>query len=192
MGTSCAPVAQDLVPPIPTPLPVVSAIALLPDETDLAGTPFTPYPCEGWRCDNTDTSAGLNYEHYDPGLVSIDVFRLKGLPSAEEKFIERRDALFGSTLFLPSSPFETPPALDYRSPLADEFVIGCGVDLSPRCNSVARYGNYVITLDMHIDRWTPPDDTYAAPIEVFLRAIDQRVATQLGMPFPATDPTHEP
>lgn len=83
-----------------------------------------------------------------------------------------------------------PPEIAYRSPLADEFALGCGKSAgAPVCKVLLRYTNYFIFVYIDIDGGEG-DGVQLAEVEPLLRALDERAAAQLGLshPEPPTAP----
>ena len=73
-----------------------------------------------------------------------------------------------------------PPEFTYVSPLADEFAVRCGLDVSRICSIVARYEKFVVVLYTDWERNVAPWPY----LERWARAIDAKMAACLGKPLP--------
>jgi hypothetical protein len=82
----------------------------------------------------------------------------------------------------PFSPFQPPPEINYRSPIADEQYLGCGVDVVSGCRAGLRYGQYFIYFYFDIDDGQG-DGLKIEEVEPILRAIDERVSLLLDIPL---------
>ncbi|MCL4871886.1 MAG: hypothetical protein KJ063_23250 [Anaerolineae bacterium] len=87
----------------------------------------------------------------------------------------------------PFSPFQPPPEISYRSPIADEQYLGCGVDVVPGCRAGLRYGQYFIYFYFDIDGGKG-DGLQIEEVEPILRAMDERASLLLGIPLEAENP----
>lgn len=122
-----------------------------------------------------------------PGHVIQNVFRLESVETAQTKFRTYREANFGPRQ-PPKRQFLPPPEITYRSPLADEYYLGCGVDEVPACRAIFRYGNYFIYFYFDIDGGKG-DGLKIDQVEPILRAMDARAAEVLGLqPKPTKTP----
>jgi len=89
----------------------------------------------------------------------------------------------------PFSPFQPPPEITYRSPIADEQYLGCGVDVVPRCRAGLRYGRYFVYFSFSLDsgyadgRKIHSSGLNLEEIEPILRAMDERVSLLLDIPL---------
>lgn len=177
--TSCSPVDQEnALPPI---LSVASADLLL----DTSSFP------NGWQAEQCEESCERGKEEteasrsfYVPnvaGHVIQDVFRLTNVRDAKEKFQTYREAEFRkSTTRNPSTEFVPPSDIAYRSLVADEYYIGCGVDVTPSCKVIARYTNFFVFIYLDVDSGIG-DGLKLAQIEPILRSLDERFAPIVKM-----------
>lgn len=114
-----------------------------------------------------------------PGHVIQDVFRLESVEAAQTKFQTYREVEFRE-LQSPNRTFRPPPEITYRSPIADEYYLGCGIDEVPACRAIMRYGNYFIYFYFDIDDGQG-DGLKMEEVEPILRAMDARVTSVLGV-----------
>jgi hypothetical protein len=119
-----------------------------------------------------------------PGSARQEIFRLADESDARAKFKIYREVDF-RPLPPPDRQFAPPPGLTYRSPLADEYYLGCGVSTVPACRTIARYRNYFIYLYFDIDGGIG-DGLQLAQVEQILRALDQQVAIQFNVSLTPT------
>jgi hypothetical protein len=75
-------------------------------------------------------------------------------------------------------PFSTAPSITYTSPFADQYALGCGIDIVPACRLYAQYGNYYVYMFFNIDSGTG-EGLQVADVTPILKALDQQLATQL-------------
>jgi len=134
-----------------------------------------------------------------PGHVIQHVHRLGGLASAQAMFRRAREVDFkkSSPPRVPSSEFLPPPEITYRSPIADEYYLGCGVDIVPGCIAIFRYGHYFIEFFFNVDKGyvdgveIKGNGLKIEEVEPILRAMDERAAAVLGL-RPRAEPTKTP
>jgi hypothetical protein len=78
----------------------------------------------------------------------LEVSRYPGALRAASRFdLELR--IFSNT---PGTPWVRPTELAFQSASADQFFVGCGEFVGPRCAFVARYGEYLIAFNAVIDK----------------------------------------
>jgi hypothetical protein len=99
--------------------------------------------------------------------------------AAQTKFQTYREVEFRE-LQSPNRTFRPPPEITYRSPIADEYYLGCGIDEVPACRAIMRYGNYFIYFYFDIDDGQG-DGLKMEEVEPILRAMDARVTSVLGV-----------
>jgi hypothetical protein len=124
-----------------------------------------------------------------PGHVIQDVYRLSSVASAQAMFHRAREVDFkkATSLRIPSSEFLPSPGITYRSLIADDFYLGCGVDVVPACEAIFRYGNYFIMLFFNVDKGyvdgveIKGNGLGIEQIEPILRTMDERAAAVLGL-----------
>jgi len=177
LGTGCTSTSDA---PTSLPLPSVPARELL-----LATQPFP----KGWvvgscapDCSRSEGETHAERSFYIPGVpghVLQDVFRLPDVEAAQANFQSYREVDFQT--------FTLPLEIRYRSPIADEHYLGCGVDEVPACRAIMRYGNYFIAFYFDIDNGKG-DGLKIADVEPIVRALDQHVAGRLGILLPTTAP----
>lgn len=85
-----------------------------------------------------------------PGVVTQDVWRAYTIGDAERKFAEEAEGWCfvhgGWYTRFPTTSFCFPPEITYRSKVADEWCLTCGMDVTLECHFAARYRNYVVRL----------------------------------------------
>lgn len=181
--------------PEPTLLPSVPAPALLLDER--------PFP-KGWAVDpcgpNLSRCFRETYATQGLGRIGIagnalqHVFRFENIAAAKAKFQRVREVDFARGRNEPSTEFLPPTEIRYRSPIADEYYLGCGVDIVPACRVIFRYGNYFIDFYLDLDSYLgygldhEGDGLRIEEVEPILRAMDERAASVLGIPLPTKTP----
>lgn len=192
-GTGCAILPLHLVA---TPLPNIPATALLLD--------INPFP-RGWTINQCYTSHCFSYaeasrEFYRtgvPGHVIQNVFQFSSLETAQAKFQLYRETDFKKAPppQSPSTDFLPPSEIIYRSPIADEYYFGCGVDVGvPACRALFRYRNYVVEFYLDLDSYLGYGLDYAGDgleleqVEPILRAMDSQAGSVLGIPIPTRTP----
>jgi hypothetical protein len=121
-----------------------------------------------------------------PGHVIQQVFKLGSAESAHAKFRTWREVDFRQRV-PPNVQLSPPSEITYRSPIADEYYLGCGVDKVPACEAIFRFGNYFIYFYFDIDGGKG-DGLKIQQVEPILRAMDERAATVLGIPLPTRTP----
>jgi hypothetical protein len=169
--------------PTPTLLPTFHARELLLNALSFPKR-WVVFPCKP-HCDNREreTHAGRNFGIVDvAGHVIQDVFRFTTVEAAQAKFRTYRETTFG-----------TPPSeITYRSPIADEYYLACGVDTVLGCHANIRYGNYFIYFYFDIDDGQRGEGLRFHEVEPILRAMDAQATTVLRIPVSATPPASPP
>ena len=171
-----------------TSLPNVPAPELLLDAQ--------PFP-KGWEVDPCGPDLRRCYrESYArrdfgrfaiPGSVMQHVYRFANVTAAKAKYQRVREVDFAKGRNEPSSEFLPPMEIAYRSPIADEYYLGCGVDIVPACRVIFRYGHYLIDFYFDLDSYreygldSEGDGLKIEEIEPILRAMDERAAAVLGL-----------
>lgn len=160
--------------PAPTPMPAVPAYDWL-----LNAEPFP----ERWQADPCDPDCERAERPHNalrtfgivnvPGHVIQQVFYFGSERSARAKFQRYEE----------TTSFSTPEEISYRSPIADEQYLRCGVDKVPACWAGLRYENYFVYFYFDIDGGRG-DGLKIEEIEPILRAIDVRAGELLGIPLP--------
>ncbi len=188
MTLSCASI---LGRPAPTPAPTIPAYDWLLDSSAF------PSSWENFPCDPDCGRAERPYEALRsfgrvkiPGHVIQQVFYFGSERSAKAKFqlYEGSDLSEATpSARSPFSPFQPPPEISYRSPIADEQYLGCGVDVVPGCRAGLRYGQYFIYFYFDIDGGKG-DGLQIEEVEPILRAMDERASLLLGIPLEAENP----
>jgi hypothetical protein len=178
------PVGPSIGGPQPVQPPTIPASALL-----LNAEPFP----SGWSVDPCDLDcdregeieASRFFVNGHPGHVLQDVYFYGSVQSAQIVF----EAALGSDLSTatpvaraPFVPFQPPDEITYRSPIADEQYLGCGIDVIPACIVGRRYGQYFIRLFIMIDNGNG-ERLKIDEIEPILRALDIHVGKLLNIPM---------
>jgi len=186
-GTGCARFTSQLAP---TPLPMLPARDLLLDAQAFPRN-WGADPCEP-DCNRREgaTKALRVFGIVGvPGHVIQEVFRLGSEQAATDMFRTARETDFRERQ-RPNSGFVPPPEISYRSSIADEYHLGCGVDEVPACKVIMRKENYFISIFFNVDRGEVGGHGLKIDqIEPILRAFDERVAMRLGFPPTAAPPT---
>ena len=142
-----------------------------------------PFP-SGWQvdpclhCDDELSQSSRSFGRTGiPGHVLQDVFHFKDEQDAQAKFQRYEE----------TTPHQPPPGIPYRSPVADDQYLRCGID-DPAgvsvCRAGQRYGTYFIYLFFDMDQGLD-DGLQFEEVETILRALDEHVSTQLDIPMPA-------
>jgi hypothetical protein len=131
-----------------------------------------------------------------PGSVIQDVHRFEDGTPAYSMFQRARESDF-NRCHAPRSPcgeFLPPAEANYRSPIADEYYLACGVNVVPACIAIIRYGNYFIEFFINADRgyidgWEiEGNGLKVQEVVPILRAMDEHAARVLGIPLPTRTP----
>lgn len=164
---------------------------------------------EGWsvdpcnRCEENGESNRIFGLPDTPGHVVQRVFYFAGDGEAAQAFqTYRASDLVEATheVRRPSTVLRRPPDIAYRSPIADEQYLACGVDVVPICRAGLRYGNYfayfyfALTSRYYFD-YLEPDEVgnkasfdraglTLSEVETVLRAMDAHYAELFGVSLP--------
>lgn len=198
VGASCA--SRTARPPL-APMPRIPARDLLLDDQAFPED-WDVHPCEP-DCRRLEGATHAERSLYIigvPGHAIQDVSRLESVEAARAKFQTYRRVVFRKKLppQVPSSEFLPPPEIHYRSRIADDYYFGCGVDIVPACRAIARYGQYFVYFFFNVDRGAADGEIIESEglkieeVEPILRALDERVATRLGILLPAPSPIPHP
>lgn len=124
-----------------------------------------------------------------PGHVIQDVYRFSNVSEAQALFLSARKVDFARCVPQrnPCINFLPPPEINYLSPISDEYYLGCGIDVVPACEAIFRYGQYYAELYFDIDSGKG-DGLQIQQVKPILRAVDERAASVLGIPFPTKAP----
>jgi hypothetical protein len=146
--------------------------------------PFPPYQVEGPIQSPLRTggyeSAGRSFYLLN-GIANHDVRRYVTKELAARIVRDERHWEFFSKTGTPL--WSIPEELDYRSPIADQYYLGCGIDRDIyMCKAVMQYEEYYIFVNTaHMAPWTPMT---IQDLERVFRDIDERMAKCLGKPLP--------
>jgi hypothetical protein len=194
--------------PNPVPAPAVPTGDLLLDE-DPFPEEWEVFSCEP-HCDRRERNgeSGRSFGVVDvPGHVIQDVFYFDGEWAAKIKFrryeeTDLPDAVDPNSVRTPRTVFSPPPEIEYRSPIADDQYLGCGIDVVPACRAGLRYGNYFIYFyfDLRSSYYFDYLDEVQAEkmlgdeggltllqVEAILRAMDEHYAEQFDLEIPIED-----
>jgi len=182
----------------PVPAYPVSTSELLlnaePFPTDWEVNPCEPYCERAERNGQSGRSFGIVGI---PGHVIQNVFHYSSERAAHTTFDRyKKMNLSEATPHArgPFSPFQPPPEINYRSPIADEQYLVCGVDVVPACVASLRYGQYFIHFYFSLEsgyvdgRKIESSGLKLEEIEPILRAMDERVSLLLDIPLEVEDP----
>lgn len=182
LGTGCTGL---LGAPTVTPLPDVPAWHLLLD------TKAFPKDWEADPCTLSPDCFGENKAYRNFGIVGVpgnvlqNVLRYGDGEGAKAKFRVYREGAFRKSHNEPSTEYLPPPEITYRSPIADEYYLACGVDVIPACKAVFRYANYFVYFYFDIDEGKG-NGLKIEQVEPILRAMDEKASSVLGIPLPKT------
>jgi hypothetical protein len=145
------------------------------------------FPCEP-HCKPGVISTVRSFGIIDiPGHVIQEVLYLGDEKTAHDEFQSYRKAYFGkSENRSPSTEFLPPSEIAYSSSIADEYYLGCGVDVVPACKAILRYDSYLVYLYFSLERGFAggveigADGLTLEQVETILRAMDERAAMMLG------------
>jgi hypothetical protein len=83
--------------------------------------------------------------------------------------------------FYPQEDWEVPTDVAYRSPIAEQYYVACGMSGStPMCKMSAQYEEYYVYLVVHMD----PETMTVRDLKPILEAIDEKMAQCLGKELP--------
>jgi hypothetical protein len=91
------------------------------------------FPCSppSKRC--SDSEGAVTYGRVDvPGYVLQSNYRIYSVEAAKAYYRHVFDIESNKTPAPPHTPFVPPPEVAYRSPIADDFFLGCGLTKSRR------------------------------------------------------------
>jgi hypothetical protein len=181
----------------PVPAHPVSTSELLLDEQ--------PFPM-GWQASSCDPycereerngQSGRSFFRTGiPGHVIQNVFHYSSERAAHVTFEGYKSMNLSEatpSAREPFSPFQPPPEISYRSPIADEQYLGCGVDVVPGCRAGLRYGQYFVYFYFSLEsgyvgtRKIQNSGLKLEEIEPILRAMDERVSLLLDIPLEIED-----
>lgn len=131
-----------------------------------------------------------------PGHVLQEVERHTTVQRAKTVYEAARTALFNKAPppRSPSTELLPPPEISYHSPIADDFHLGCGVNVVPACQAIFRYRNYFVHLYFDLDKWQQyglerdGDGLQLQDVEPILRAMDAKASSVLGIALPTWTP----
>jgi hypothetical protein len=148
-----------------------------------AGTLLSPAPRGPLEFESSQTASRAIYLR--GGIAVYSVFRYRTAARAAEEFRWDREVKFTERSAGPGGlpalgPWNTPTELTYRSPIAQQFYVGCGPEGDvPTCRMIARYAEYYVYLNVQM---SAANMTIEA-LEDVLRAIDDKMAGCLGRIF---------
>lgn len=132
-----------------------------PSGTELGGI-VSPLP------DEPGSSAGRTF-YMEQGIANHDVVRYANNYWAKREFDDRKRSPIFNT---PNNRTEM-PGIDYSSPVANQYRLGCGREHDIYlCQMIGQYENYFVYFSIHID----PDVIEVAEVDGILREIDARMA----------------
>lgn len=171
------------VPGDPVPAPGVPASDLLLDAQPFPAG-WEVLPCEPY-CDDTEKAGQAERTFHltgVPGHVIQQMFYFGSENDAEANFQRYEE----------TTPFSPPPEIAYRSPIADQQYLRCGVDIVPACWAALRYGNYFVYFYFRLESGYDADGERVEAhglkteeVEAILRAMDERAADLLGLTSPS-------
>ncbi len=162
------------VDPMPVPDDDIPANALLLD-TEPFPSDWTISPCMQ-PCELEGSAEALRDfgRAGVPGNVGQHIFHFANGRDARAKFHRYEE----------TTTFPATKEITYRSPLADEQYLRCGIDVIAVCTTGLRYGEYFVEIDFHIDLDGRGEGLEMREVEPVLRAVDERVAELFDLPLP--------
>lgn len=190
-------VSCDVIPSnrISNSTPSIPAYELLL-ETDPFPEKWQADPCDPERCQRPQLAWRTFGIVGVPGHVNQTVSRFPNSEAAQAEFRLVREMGFkaSSPPQIPNTDFIPPQEITYRSPIADEYHFGCGVDIVPACRAIFRYGNYYLELYFDLDSYQgygldhEGDGLKLEEVEPILRAMDEKAGEILGIALPTRTP----
>lgn len=109
---------------------------------------------------------------YGSGIANYEVLRFPSAKRATEVFsLDKQNIYVDRTT---KGLWNTPSAVTFVSPKADEFFVGCGNWSEYRCGMIARYAEYVVQFNATMDS----EMTYES-FEKIVAFIDNQITTRL-------------
>jgi hypothetical protein len=187
------------VKPTPTSMPNVPTQDLVVDAVAFPSN-WVVAPCEPdcARQYQDEESSRTFYQEGTPGHAIQVVSRFAGPAAAEAKFELYERTEFSKSRHLPSTEFAPSPDIVFRSPIADQYDVRCGVEQVPVCKAIARYGQYFVYFYFDLDSWlwygleNQGDGLAAKDIELILRAADELIAARFQIPLSAIQSSPAP
>ena len=161
--------------PEPASTPAIPTNEWLLDDTSFPPT-WSVNPCAP-HCERTErvTQSLRSFGNIDkPGHVIQNVFYFSSEKAAEAKFQRYEER----------TSHLAPPEITYRSPIADEQYLQCGIDEPVGiyvCRASRRYGTYFIYFFFNIDQGDG-NGLQLREVETILRAMDEQAAIVLNIP----------
>ncbi len=151
VATACTTIE---VRPTPTPMLNVPTQDLILDTAAFPSS-WVVAPCEPdcARQYQADESSRTFDRPGAPGQAIQEVYRLASPSAAEAKFELYEGTEFAKSRNLPSTEFTPSPEVAYRSPIADQYDVRCGVEQVPVCKAIVRYGQYFMYFYFDLDSW---------------------------------------
>lgn len=166
-----------------TTLPPMSADDLLLD--------VDAFP-EGWNSSPCDTnlckqdSSGITAAERDfylpniPGHVYQEVFHFPDDGQAKDKFAVYMSGNFNEAdVRQPFVPFTPPPEITFKSKIADEYYLACGIDVIPQCKLLSRYENYFVYFYFDLSTGEERGGLTYSQIEKVLEALEVHASNKL-------------
>lgn len=169
-----------------TPRPVPASALLVDTVVFPAGWTTCGAPCASM---DHDYPAARSFGHSTTSASAIqDVYGFRSIAEAQAKYEDIERTFFAVTGFGETRPFwklDTHPSDSLLQ--ADSYIFGCGVDQSPECRSMARYGQYVVLFTFDIVHWDDVEGLDGgrltlAEVRDILRRADDHIHAQLGSP----------
>ena len=177
---------QEMAPNL-TLAPFVSAPALFVD-----ATAFPP----GWIRNECAPNCGSLEKDFQAaqrfsvpnkvGAVVQNVYAYNSAEQAQNEYTRYRTTQFDASERQPSTDF-TIPANSYRSAVADEHYLACGVSGGTKCRYLARYRQYMVYIVADMESWQGygedilDDGLSLAELERVLAAQDTLIVETLGL-----------
>ena len=177
---------QEIAPTLPL-APFVSAPDLLIDATAFPAG-WIRSQCEP-RCDSMQKafeSVRRFYVPYKVGKLVQNVYAYNSVEHAENEYTRYRTTVFNTSERQPSTDFTVPPN-SYRSAVADEQYLACGISGSAKCQYLARYRQYMVFIETDMASWQGygedilDDGLSLAELERVLAAQDTLIVETLGL-----------
>jgi hypothetical protein len=117
-----------------------------------------------------------------PGFIQEEVTRLDTIDRARQKYNTLYQYYINRSPTPTITPFVPPREITYRSPIAEEYYLGCGLYRIPMCGAIFRYRNYVAEFTFHTEAVEEGQvvGIKISQIEPILRAMDSQASVVLG------------
>jgi hypothetical protein len=148
---------------------------------------------EGWQdtgcttllCRKSGGVTAARNRYFNPsaaGSAYEEVFRFPDEKGASKKFAVYRNGNFNpSPVRSPFVPFVPPEDITFKSKIADEYYLACGMDVISECSMLARYDNYFVYF--FFAHWISenPEGLTSSEIQKVLEDLEEKVSKELNL-----------